>query len=297
MTRQEYLQELKYELKNLPVEEQEEALEYYRGYFEDADDDEEVIKEFGSPEELAKTITEKFASVPSIRKSERNEKRDGAYGAFTNDEVRSLDISLGIAEIVMVEGETFSVDYRGIAPGDITTGLSPFGTFYIKNTAKIPDFTNWKHKDTDEFKPRILIKIPSGCELDLFKLHIGAGSFSAKTINFKSERSYIDVGAGNIILNNVEGGPANLKCGMGNITYSGKVTGLVKADCGMGNITMNLKGNPEDYSIYAHVALGSVKFNNIKKSGVGNIECTEQKRNHFSVNCGMGNVSIKMEKD
>lgn len=294
MDRIEYLQELKYELKNLPVEEQEEALEYYRGYFEEAENDEEVIKEFGTPAELAKTITEKFASVPSVRKVEKNSSKDGSFGAFTNEEVRSLDISLGAAEIVMATGETFSVDYRGIEPGNVQYGLSPFGTFYIKNTLSVPDISLLRHKDTADIRPRILIKIPADCELDLFKLHIGAGSFSAKTISIKTERSYIDVGAGNIVLNHVDGGAANIKCGMGNITYTGRVSGLVKVDCGMGNISMNLNGNPEEYSLFAHVGLGSVKFNNTKRSGVGNIECSEQKQNHFSVNVGMGNVTIKM---
>lgn len=294
MDRIEYLQELKFELKNLPVEEQEEALEYYRDYFEDADNDEEVIKEFGTPAELARTITEKFASVPSVRNPEKNSSKDGSFGSFTNEEVRSLDISLGAAEIVMAEGETFSVDYRGLEPGNVQYGLSPFGTFFIKNTLRVPDFSLLSHKDKNDIKPRILIKIPADCELDLFKLHVGAGSFSAKNINLKTERSYIDVGAGQLLLNHIESGSANIKCGMGNLVYTGKVAGLTTVDCGMGNITMNLEGNPDDYSLFAHVGLGNVKFNNIKRGGLGNIECSEQKQNHFSINCGMGNVLIKM---
>jgi uncharacterized membrane protein len=59
MTRQDYLNELKWQLKSLPVEEQEEALEYYRQYFEDAVNgdpqasDEKVMMELGNPKELA----------------------------------------------------------------------------------------------------------------------------------------------------------------------------------------------------------------------------------------------------
>ena len=56
MTRHEYLDELKWELRSLSVEEQEDALEYYLGYFEDAGNDEAVMKEFGSPTELASSI-------------------------------------------------------------------------------------------------------------------------------------------------------------------------------------------------------------------------------------------------
>ena len=60
----------------------------------------------------------------------------------------------------------------------------------------------------------------------------------------------------------------------------------------MGNIKMNLEGNPEDYSFGVKVGLGSVKFNDIKKSGIENYINENKKENHFSINCGMGNVDI-----
>lgn len=307
MTRIEYLNELKWQLKSLPVEEQEEALEYYRGFFEDAcaDDgdeqksDNKIMAELGSPQELAQTIISKFASVPvTCQRRTENAHNNGSCGTFNNDEVRSLDIALGIAEIVMITGETFSVDYRGLAPGDIRYGLSPFGTFSIENTRKIPDLSFWNHNDTsgnDVNHPRILIRVPAQAKLDLLKLHIGAGSFTTKTVSLECVRSYIDVGAGNIMLSKITGGAANFRCGMGNLTFVGELHGLIKADCGMGNITLNLDGNPADYSISAKVGLGSVKFNEIHKNGLGTLDCTEQKQNHFSVNCGMGNVTIRMK--
>ncbi len=121
MTRQEYLSELKFELRTLPVGEQEEALEFYRSYFEDAGNDEEVMQEFGSPQKLAAEIISKFASVPQVRRPTENIGADGSYGNFSRDEVRSLDFSVGVAEVVLVcEGEKFSVEYRNLNPGDIT---------------------------------------------------------------------------------------------------------------------------------------------------------------------------------
>lgn len=297
MTRQEYLSELKLLLRSLPVEEQEEALEYYRGYFDDAGNDEEVMKEFGSPEELAQSIVTKFAGIPSVRQKRKNESNDGTCGSFTNDEVRSLDISLGAAEIVMIAGTCFSVDYRGIAPGDIRYGLSPFGTFSIENARKIPDLNFWSHNDASGGSvnhPRTLIRIPEQTKLDLLRLHIGAGSFTAKDVDIQSTRSYIDVDAGNIVLSKIRGGAAEFRCGMGNISFTGELHGLIKADCGMGNISLTLDGNPEEYSLTAKVGLGSVRFNDLHKDGFGNILCSEQKQNHFSINCGMGSVKIKM---
>ncbi|MFA6856476.1 MAG: DUF1700 domain-containing protein [Treponema sp.] len=297
MTRQEYLSELKLQLRSLPVEEQEEALEYYRGYFDDAGNDQEVMKEFGAPEELAQSIVSKFAGIPSVRQKLKNESEDGTCGSFSNDEVRSLDISLGTAEIVMIKGAFFSVDFRGIAQGDIRYGLSPFGTFSIENTKKIPDISFWTHNDSSENKvyhPRILIRIPEHTKIDLLRLHIGAGSFDAKDVEIQSARCYVDVEAGKIVLSKVRGGAAEFHCNMGNISFTGELHGLIKANCGIGNISLVLEGNPDDYSIAAKVGLGSVRFNDLHKDGFGSIICSGQKQNHFLINCGMGNVKIKM---
>ena len=51
MTKGEYLKKLKDLIQALPAEEQEEALSYYSDYFDDAESDDKVIEELGSPEE------------------------------------------------------------------------------------------------------------------------------------------------------------------------------------------------------------------------------------------------------
>lgn len=295
MTRQQYLNELKYELRNLSVEEQEEALEYYRGYFDDANNDEEVFKEFGTPQELAQSIVSKFATVPEVKQRRKNDAGDGSYDSFNANEVRSLDISLGTAEIVMTSGDCFSVEYRGLLPGEIRCGLSPFGTLSIENMRKLPSFNFWDHKDPNEANhPRILIKVPNNAQLDSLRLHIGAGYFRTRDVSLTATRSQVDVGAGNLVLGNVKSGATIIRCGVGNLEFTGSVERLVKIDCGMGNVSLNLKGNPADYSIEGKVGLGSIRFNDIKKDGVGTLACTEQKENHFSVNCGMGSIKITM---
>lgn len=58
MNRKEFLMELERLLKDISGEEREEAIAYYNGYFEDAGAENEgkVIRELGSPEQVAKTI-------------------------------------------------------------------------------------------------------------------------------------------------------------------------------------------------------------------------------------------------
>ncbi|SHO44968.1 DUF1700 domain-containing protein [Anaerocolumna xylanovorans] len=58
MTRTEFMQELKRLLSDIPEEEKREAIEFYDNYFEEAgkDEEENVIKELGSPAEIAESI-------------------------------------------------------------------------------------------------------------------------------------------------------------------------------------------------------------------------------------------------
>ena len=63
MTRDEYMTALKNNIQSLTVDEQNEALQYYSDYFDDADDDAKVMEELGTPEEVAKVIRERFSNT------------------------------------------------------------------------------------------------------------------------------------------------------------------------------------------------------------------------------------------
>lgn len=58
MTKLEFMKELESLLLDVPLEEREEALQYYRDYFEDAGEDreEDIIKELGDPAKIAAII-------------------------------------------------------------------------------------------------------------------------------------------------------------------------------------------------------------------------------------------------
>ena len=106
----------------------------------------------------------------------------------------------------------------------------------------------------------------------------------------------MNVDAGNLVLDGIFGGKINMRCGMGNLEFKGSVTGIVNLDCGMGSVNLKLKGDPKSYSYDAKVGLGDFRFNGEKKSGVCQIYNNQKLANHFSVNCGIGSVNIKIEE-
>ena len=311
MNREEYLSELKRCIQALPLEEQEEALEYYKDYFDDADDDRRVIEELGDPEKLAEEIKDKFACVPakmasedsSSDKEEEKESdkpgerrgfcsRDAMEFEFEAQEVKNIDFSLGTAEIVMISGSKFAVETRGIEPRSFRCELSKKGTLIVDNRRYLPSFNFFSHDEKTNWKPRILITVPDNAKLDIVKISLAAGSFMTRTVAIHCNTGFFDVNAGNLVLDRIYGGQINAHCGMGNLELCGTMTGVSDIDCGMGKINLKLTGNPSDYSYSAKVGLGDIRFNNEKKSGLGSMICTERKENHFSINCGMGSVCV-----
>lgn len=310
MTREEYLKQLKNNILALTEDEQSEALQYYSDYFEDANDDEKVMAELGSPEELAQTIIDKcanaLAKTKSTVKEENTEQKeneskhsnilgDALYFEFESSKVKNLNLGIGAADVVIIPGNKYSVETRGISSELMNCYLSDEGTLIIKNSKGI-NINFWTHDRRSRIVPRILITLPENAKLGKLKVSVGAGNFRSKDISINFESADIDVGAGNLIIKSANGSSANIRCGMGNLEYYGLLKGRSNLDCGMGNLKLVINDNADNYSYDAKVGLGNFKFNNEKKSGVCQVLNNERKDNHFSVNCGMGNVKISFEK-
>ena len=138
MTREEYLNELKSSIMSLTSDEQAEAIQYYSDYFDEAADDEKVMRELGTPSELAKTIIEKFANALVDTKTadadsegtgsadegqgDSDDRRsiDALYFEFAKNEVRNLSMDFGAAEVALIEGDKYSIETRGLPENQST---------------------------------------------------------------------------------------------------------------------------------------------------------------------------------
>ncbi len=309
MTRKQYMTALKNNIQSLTLDEQKEALQYYEDYFEEAGDDKKVMEELGSPEEVAEVIRERFSNtlVKNNIASEDEEEEEtdnstdsGRYEAlyyeFKTSDVKNVEFSFGAAEVVMISGDKYSVETRGISKENLLCRLDSEKTLVVKNLNKLSGFNFFNHHDRPgRMVPRILITVPEGASLGRFKAAIGAGNFVTKDISISFDKGHIDVGAGNFVLKKIHGSEVNMRCGMGNLNVEGSLAGVCNIDCGMGAIKLNLSGNASDYSYDAKVGLGDFKFNDDKRSGVCQVYANSRKQNHFSVNCGMGSVNIVMK--
>lgn len=311
MTKDEYMQALKNNIQSLTIDEQAEALQYYSDYFDDAGDDEKVMKELGTPEEVAAIIIERFANA--LVGTEKNESSDSdgnkkdddseytnfsdaLFYSFDNKLVKNIDFSFGAAEVVVIPGTQYSIETRGVLQDSMVCRVDSEGTLIVKNLKKLQRLNFFSHDHVSRFVPRILITVPKSADLNNLKIIIGAGSFMAKDILLNCKKGELDVGAGNLSIKNLHGNNMNIRCGMGSLKLEGALAGRTNVDCGMGSVKFELQGNSNEYSYDSRVGLGDFKFNDEKKSGVCQNYAENRKENHFSVNCGMGSVNISLRR-
>ena len=311
MTRDEYLNELKSSIMSLSSDEQAEAIQYYSDYFDEADDDEKVMRELGSPEELAKTIIEKFANalvdtnIAGEGESDDNAQNresasgdrsiDALYFEFAKKDVTNISMDFGAAEVALIEGDKYCIETRGLQQECLNCYLSKEGTLVVSNNRRF-NLNFWSHDRRSRIVPRILVTIPKNAVVDKLRISVGAGKLVSRPLSISCQSGNMNVDAGNLVLDGIFGGKINMRCGMGNLEFKGSVTGIVNLDCGMGSVNLKLKGDPKSYSYDAKVGLGDFRFNGEKKSGVCQIYNNQKLANHFSVNCGMGSVNIKIEE-
>ncbi len=298
MTREEYMTELKNKINSLTDEEKAEALQYYSDYFEDADDDEKVMKELGTPDEAAKMIMEKFSNalVGTKKDEEEDSSESSPYTesdeiclSFQTSEVKNVSFDLGACHVVAIPGTKWMIETRGIRRENLSCHVTE-GKLVLNNVKKMHIFDFFSHERKSRIIPRILITVPVNANVEKIKIRLGAGIFTTKELSLNAEKLDINVGAGNLILNGITGNKTNLKCGMGNCELIGNFKGKINIDCGMGAIKLETLNSIENFSFDCKVGLGDFRFGDKKYSGVQTVLPENKKENHISVNCGMGSV-------
>ena len=88
MTKLEFMNELESLLLDIPLDEREEALKYYNGYFEDAGEDheQEIIAELGSPKQVADMIKADLISNSAERDNKGYYTEAGYKDTIVKDE-------------------------------------------------------------------------------------------------------------------------------------------------------------------------------------------------------------------
>lgn len=312
MNREDYLLILKENLINLEENKKDEILQYYSDYFEEINNDKQIVEILGKPEDLAKKILEKEENLiidsPANNTEiddKSSEDKDNSqvqkynksiYFEFKKSQIRNIEFNFGAANVVLVTGKKVSVEARGLESEQLLCKVTSDRSLLVKNLNKFSRLNFFNHNRSSNIIPRILITLPKSTMIENLSIIIGAGRFEGKNIELSCQKCLLEVGAAMLKFDSLQAKNAKIACGMGKIDVKGSLNKKIDVDCGMGFVNLDLIGDSENFSYDAKVGLGLFKINEKKFDGVNKIFPEKLLENHFSVNCGMGNVSIKISK-
>lgn len=312
MTKKQYLKKLEYCIQALPAEERNEALDYYASYLEDAENEKQVMEELGEPEDLAKSLIEKFTCVPEVKKNEKkknktseNENEDdeefdyyqeSLYYEFNKSEVINLAVLVGAGQFVIKSGKSFNVETRGISEKDFRCELNEAGTLIIENRKFPADRKKYGNAVRNKWCPRILITVPENGNLENLKLALSAGQLSTKGLSLTAEKTIVDLTAGELTVDGLTSNGTLIRCALGSVNLDCKLNNFTEIDCKMGNVKIDVQGKQRSYSCDAKVGMGSITFGNERFDAFKKVYADTQKKHHFAIKVGLGDVKVMFDK-
>lgn len=285
MNKIEFLSKLEQCLQNFPFEERLEALNYYKGYIEDAgpDMEEQVIQDLESPERIAELLKQQNEDVfHSDSNAESNsegiyteegyrsnhqekEQKELIHVSETyNEEIQSIDIKVYMGTVKVISGTEFQIvannvdnnQFYSVVDHGVWRIQDVDGTVLKAFSSKLNNLFQGKVRDC---YPDVTIYVPTGFIAEYLQLYVGAGTVRLEDITAKKVRFSVNAGK----------------------LYGDRI--LVKEQT---NITINT---------------GEAKLNNISaadvslKCNVGNMEYNGSMIGDSKVNCNVGCIQLGLQ--
>ena len=218
------------------------------------------------------------------------------------NEVSTLKIDLACTNLDIKTGNSFKVETNNSK----ITFEEKDGSVKIKEENR-----NWLNNNNSE--SNLIIYIPEDMiDIDETKIETGAGKINIENLNTQS--LYLELGAGDVYLENViatgdtkiDGGVGktelksceinNLKAnlGMGEFVFNGKLIGKIEIDSGVGAINIKLMEKKENYTIEVDKGLGNVTLDG-QKLEIDRVYGTG--KNYLDIDGGIGSIKIDFKEE
>lgn len=127
---------------------------------------------------------------------------------------------------------------------------------------------------------------------DCISIEVGAGQIVID--NIQSNEIELEIGAGEIELKNMEvWGKLTAEIGMGNFEANGVVMGDADIECAMGNVDLELSGSETSYNYTVECAMGNIDIGDHSYSGLAKeTSINNGAGNTIEIECAMGNVTV-----
>lgn len=237
-------------------------------------------------------------------------------------EVKSIELDVTYGNVTIEEGDSFHIEAHNMVEKSFSSTLTD-GIWKIADDSELSNtltgeiglfdinipVNTWFLWDNDKL-PNIVVTIPPGFNADHISIKLEAGSIEAESLLAQeaevevgagvfridnltvSGKSFFSVGAGELIIDNIDVRNTTMDNGVGIIQASGKITGNSRIESDLGGINLKLAGNKDDYKYDIDCNLGSVKIDGRIRNSVMNQDAD----NSFILKCNAGNITVDFTK-
>lgn len=225
-------------------------------------------------------------------------------------DVTKLNLELGGCMFELADSTTgkYYVEYRGKGK---TQAYADDGTLYVK----VLNGSNWNIVDWNNGsnESHMILYLPMNICYEEIRVDLGAGQMNLDNLSAKIME--VEMGAGQVVANGLTAENLTLRIGAGealleesmlkdlvvevgagNCEIAGKIDGNVKADCAAGNIAVEINGNESDFNYDIQCAVGKIRVGDIEYSGLSQ----EQELDHgalkeMELTCAAGNLEVAFQ--
>lgn len=207
---------------------------------------------------------------------------------MTFENIQELDVEVSHMCVNVYEIETskqIQVKAKNLYQG--------FSMYQEGQCLKIKQPQYW-WKKYNKYAGQIDIYVPKGYIFNDVEIDAGFGQSSIEGLN--TNCLSIDSGFGQFYVNQIICQKLNLDNGLGEITGKNiKCQNQLKVDTGLGSVDLNLLQQDHQYDYKVDVGLGTVQLGQKSFSGIADQTSYQGYSLMIDIDCGMGNVDIKME--
>lgn len=218
----------------------------------------------------------------------------GNHGSESTSEsyggVQKIDMDLAAGEVIVLPSdnqETVVVETENISR------RLKFSTYMEGNELKITS-AKWLLFGKHIGKGKIYVYIPQNQTMEEVSLDMGAGNLTVE--NLWAKKFSLSVGAGDAEVWDFTAQEADFDCGTGKITACGGASRGIDIDCGVGDIEYTAYGNERDYNYDIDCGVGDVVIGANEYSGLGRSKNVNNGADReISIDCGVGKVNVAFD--
>jgi len=228
-------------------------------------------------------------------------------GAFSNVDINEELKDLHLENNANVLDINIKATNLEIKKGNILKAETDNEHITINNTNNRLVIKEEKHNLFDTDTKKLTVYVPEDLVFEGVSINAGAGNIKVEELN--SDNLFMDLGAGNVTIDNVlvtkeieiDGGAGNLTIengsmnnldldlGVGDVSVTANLQGDIDINTGVGKTEVNILGNKEDYEIEVDKGFGKVTIDGID---VKDEYTFGRGINSIDIDGGIGNINV-----